>query len=66
MLFTLDTRLPNNKNIMSVLLQYIIDKNLNDKQIKKFFVRARVLNATRKCAIMDTDTLIQSLNELMD
>jgi len=64
--YTLDTRLPNNKDIMSVLLQYIIDKTLNDEQIKKFFVRAKVLNATRKCAIMDEETLNQSLDELMN
>ena len=51
---------------MSVLLQYIIDKTLNDKQIATFFGRAKLLNATRKFVIMDEETLNQSLNELND
>ncbi len=63
--FTLDTRLPNNKDTMSVILSYITDNDLSSDDVAKFFVRARILNATRKCAIMDEATLNQSLEELM-
>jgi len=63
--FTLDTRLPNNKDIIPVLLQYIVENDLSSDNVATFFVRARILNATRKCVIMDEETLNQFLEELM-
>ena len=55
--FTLDTRLPNNKKVLSSIISFIIENEMDDLGIKNLFVKMRILNATIKCVSMDEDTI---------
>ena len=55
--FMVDTRLPNSKKVLSSIITFIAENEMDDLGIKNLFVKMRILNATVKCVSMDNKAI---------
>lgn len=65
MLFAMDTIMPTNKKILTLILRYIINKGYGSREIQILFSRARALNASRKIEFIDENILNDTFDKLM-
>jgi len=61
-----DTRLPNNKKVLSSIITFIAEKEMDSKGIQYLFPKMRAMNATVKCILLNYDEIKNHMQNFHD
>ena len=64
--FMVDTRFPNNKKVLSSIITFIAEKEMDSRGIQYLFPRMRAMNATVKCILLNNDEINNHMQNFHD